>query len=195
VYKAKSVRAKWFRTDQLGIDDLKNRCFNEAREFSYFRKGEWTGILASIENAEAFHVAHAMIVMGAIAAYPGARQLVHDAARVVGAGAKKTAEVLSKYWRARARKNYVCRRVICSSGVSKANIRKWEAICGEGGVVTIPKSQVGPFTYVVSDRMWAMFTRFGPNDLRGLEGDDKDTIAMLRQRFDVEFFQGKMEKR
>jgi len=192
--KMKRVKVKCFHTDQLGIDGLKNRCFNEAREFSYFRKGEWSGIAASIANAEAFHVNYPMIVMGAIAAYPGARRLIQDTARLMGASAKTIARVVGKYWRLRGQKKYVCRRVICSAGVSGGNIKEWEAICGEGGVVTIPKSQVGPFTYVVSDRMWAIFTRFGPNELRGLAGEDRDTIAILRQRFDLEFFQGKLTR-
>ncbi len=27
------IKVEWFRVDQSGIDALKNRCFNDAREF------------------------------------------------------------------------------------------------------------------------------------------------------------------
>lgn len=47
-------------------------------------------------------------------------------------------------------------------------------------------------SYVVSDRMWTIFTRFGKNDLRGVRGTDARTIAMLREKFDLEFLAAKM---
>ena len=190
----KHIRAKYFEVDQLGIDDLKNHCFNDAKEFSYFRKGEWTGIVASIENAVLFREAWPVIVMTAVAAYPGAKELAKDAARLVGAGAIHLRTFISGFVAPRRRKNRICRRVICSSRVSKARIAEWEEICGGGGVVTIPKSQVGLFTFLVSDAMWAIFTRFGWNDLRGMQGRDKQAITMLRNCFDLEFNAAKLRK-
>lgn len=190
----KHIRAKYFEVDQLGIDDLKDRCFNEAKEFSYFRKGEWAGIVASIDNAGVFQTAWPEIVMTAVVVYPGAKELAKDAARLVGAGATQLRTFISGFVGPSRRKNHICRRVICSRRVSKARIAEWEEICGSGGVVTIPKSQVAPFAYVVSDRMWAIFTRFGKNDLRGMRGRDQHTITMLRNRFDLEFSAAKMKR-
>ena len=191
----KRIKAKRFQVDQPGIDKLKNQCFNEAKEFSYFRKVEWTGILSSIENAETFQAEWPMVTMSALAVYPGAKAIAKDAADLVKASTATFRDFCSKYMARRRRKNHVCRRVICSSVVRKTRISRWEDICGKGGVVTIPKSHVGPFTYIVSDRMWAIFTRFGKNDLRGLHGNDSNTISMLRKRFDLEFNSAKMRKK
>ena len=190
----KKIQTECFEVDQRGIDDLKNRCFNEAKEFSYFKKGNWAGILASIENAELFQSARPGITMTPVAAYPGARELAKDVAGLIDVSAGELQAFLSSYVGRRKRKNHICRRVICSSRVNKARIAEWEAVCGYGGVATIPESQVGPFTYVVSDRMWAIFTRFGKNDLRGVQGRDQQTIMMLRICFDREFAGIKMTK-
>lgn len=186
------IKAEWFRVDQSGIDALKNRCFNDAREFSYFRKRKWAGILASIENAEAFQSAFPAFTMSPAAAYPGAKELIRRAASLVTAGPSTVSETTRKFWRRRHPKHHISRRVICTRLVRTSAIARWEAICGDGGVATIPDSRVGPFTYVVSERMWAIFTRFGKNDLRGVRGTDAHTIAMLREKFDLEFLAAKM---
>lgn len=190
----KKIKAEWFEVDQLGIDSLKNRCFNQAKEFSYFRKGEWLGGHESLNNAQAYQVAWPMVVMTAVAAYPGAKAIVEDASKLVGATASTVNKINRRYIARRKRKHHICRRVICSSRVGKAVIAGWEEICGEGSVVTIPKTHVGPFTYVVSDRMWAIFTRFGKNKLRGIQGRDRHVISMLRKSFDLEFNAEKMRK-
>lgn len=188
------AKVKYFEVDQAGIDDLKNRCFNRAREFSYFRKGEWTGVEDSISNAETWAAAHATFVMSAVAAGAAAVRLLKDAAVIVGAGRAVLERVKDAYITARPKPRHVCRRVICSSRVRKAHIKEWERLCGRGGVVTIPRSDVGPFAYVVSDRMWAIFSRFGADDLRGIEGTDQHMISMLRNRFDQEFYRLALER-
>ena len=80
------LKVKYFEVDQLGIDDLKNRCFNCAHVFSYFRKGEWTGIEASIANAALWAAQNSEWVMSAVAGGATAIRLLKDAATIVGAG-------------------------------------------------------------------------------------------------------------
>lgn len=177
------ISARWFRADQEGIDKLKNECFDGAREFSYFRKGGWSGIRASIDNAARWAIVHPRWSQTGRAPYAASDVLLQRIARDAGT----TTSVVRRFFASQRSPRTVCRRVVCSPRVEKARIAEWEAICGKGTVAVIPRAQVGPFAYVVSDRMWAVFARFGPDDLGGLVGTDRKTILVLRDGFDHEF--------
>jgi len=191
----KRIQCVYFQSDQRGIDDLKNRCFNEADHFSYFRKGAWTGVLDSIANAEAFQANYPMMVASAVAVYPGAKELAKDVAKTMRFDTAAADHFIETFVTDRRQTNHICRRVICSTKVSKKEIARWEAICGVAGVAAMPHSNVGPFTFVVSDQMWAIFSRFHDNDLRGIEGTDDGMISTLRTCFDREFAALKLQSR
>lgn len=182
--KKRRVSSGTFQADQLGINQLKNDFFSEAREFSYFRKGEWQGVLESIRYAYEWAQANPQWVAIAVALYLPSKDLVAGIAKVVGVAVRK----VRKYF-GRPRRLAITRRVICSKGIDKSVVKEWESICGIGSVVTIPKIQVGQFRYIVNEKRYAIFSRFGPNDLRGIIGSDRETILMLRQMFDREFIE------
>lgn len=187
----KRIQAQAFQTDQLGIDQLKNEFFREARDFIYFRKGEWEGIVQSIDCAIKWVEANPDLTLITLALYPPAKDMVTAIMKVTGVSSQR----VKKYFgRPDGSKNLVTARVICSETVDSSSIRKWEDICGKGSVVTIPQSQTGPFRYLVNEQRYAIFCRLGPNDLRGIIGQDKQTIAVLRYRFDQEFVEAAIKK-
>ncbi len=186
----KRVTAWSFQADQTGINDLKNEFYGEAREFVYFRKGEWHGVLESIRHAAEWAQQHPEWVAIVVASYQPAKDLVKEIAKVTGAGIAQV-----KTYFGRKKKRAVNRRVICGPSVRKADVLKWEAICDLGSVVTIPKSQIGEFRYIVNEKRYAIFSRFGPNDLRGVIGSDQETVAMLRDMFNREFIVMDLKKK
>lgn len=180
--KQKQDSIRFFKVDQRGINDLKNEFYDEAREFVYYRKGEWHGILESIRYAAEWAKQNPQWVAIAVACYQPTKDLVKAIAKATGVGVAS----IKRYF-GQKKKHVIDRRVICSSGVFKKDIEKWEAICGTGSVVTSPESQVGKFRYIVNERRYAIFTRFGPNDLQGIIGTDRGTIVTLRDMFNREF--------
>ena len=182
--KRKKVKSEFFNADQDGINQLKNRCFSEAEEFCYFRKGEWTGIESSILHALEWAQANPEWVAISIAAYTPSKDFLKGIVKATGV----TINRIKKYF-GKPAKMKITRRVICGKLTRKSKIREWESICGEGSVVTIPKIQTGNFRYILNEKEYAIFSRFGANDLRGVIGSDKQTIIMLREMFDREFIE------
>jgi hypothetical protein len=182
--RKKLSRSRTFLADQEGVDKLKDEFFDEARDFVYFRKGEWHGILASIEKAASWSQSHPEWVSVAIAMYVPAKDLILEICKATGALSKKVREYFTN-----SRNNTVTRRVICGKSVGKREIAKWELICGQGGVVTIPKGQIGQFRFLVNEKRYAIFSRLGPDTLQGIIGTDIQIIKMLRERFDFEFIE------
>jgi len=195
-FKKERIKGHNFVADQAGINKLKDDFFNEGRDFVYFRKGEWRGVRASIDNAQAWHKAHPKWASTSVAGYaiPEAlppliiEQLVTNAISVT---AKFVRRVLNRWFHRRGPLT-VTRRVICGLEVGRSEIREWEDICGEGGVVIIPKSKIGQFRYVVNEKRYALFSRLSSNDLQGIIGSDIRTIRLLRNRFDAEFMTAKV---
>lgn len=186
----RKVPGKTFQADQVGINKLKNDFFSEAREFVYFRKGEWRGVLDSIQHARDWAAANPEWVAISIAAYTPAKGFVAALAKKLGVALK----VVRGYF-CRPKPCHVTRRVICCTGIGKQVVRDWEAVCGTGSVVTIPRSQGGQFRYVLNEKRYAIFSRLGPNDLRGVIGTDRQTLRMLREMFDREFIEADLRKR
>lgn len=181
----RAMKVYRFQTDQLGIDNLKNEFFNESRDFVYFRKGEWTGFESSLENVIAWIQANPQWVLTAIALYVPVRQLVKDIVEATGAAIKL---VKTYFDRRRDHKFLRTVRVILSEGkLDESQIAEWEDICGQGGVASIPKDQVGVFRYLVNEHRYAIFSRLGSSDLQGIIGTDQQMIRMLRYLFDREF--------
>jgi len=178
------VKSEAFSADQAGINTLKNDFFSEAREFCYFRKGEWTGIEDSILHAIQWARENPEWVAISIAAYTPSKDFVRGIVKITGMAANS----IKKYF-GKPLKGKITRRVICGKETNKLKIRKWEKYCGEDSVVTIPKKQTGSFRYVLNEKRYAIFSRFGANDLRGIIGYDKQTILMLREMFDREFIE------
>ena len=183
------VATRLFQADQKGINDLKNEFYAEAREFVYFRKGEWHGVLESIRHATEWAHQNPVWVAIILASYQPAKDFIKAVAKATGAGIDQ----INAYF-GRKKKHAVNRRVICGPSVRRADILKWEKICGTGSVVTIPKSQISEFRYIVNEKRYAIFSRFGPEDLRGIIGTDQETVAMLRDMFNREFIVTDLKK-
>ena len=180
-----NISATSFHTDQSGINNLKNTFFEEAREFVYFRKGEWTGIVDSVQHASNWLQSHPEFVPTVLAFYKPTAELLKSVIATTGKTEKK---VMSFFSKTPPDKHYVTRRVICSVRPNtKSEIANWEKICGKGSVAIIAKSQAGHFRYLVNEKRYAIFSRLGENSLQGIMGSDKDTIIMLREIFDKEF--------
>lgn len=150
--KRNRIKSEVFSADQDGIDKLKNEFFSEAEEFTYFRKGEWTGIESSILHALKWAQANPEWVAISIAAYTPSKDLVKSIARASGVAIN----VVKKYF-CKPAKMKITRRVICGKSTKKLKIREWESICGEGSVVTIPKIQTGNFRYILMKRSTQFF--------------------------------------
>lgn len=194
--KKERIRGHAFVADQAGINKLKDDFFEEARDFVYFRKGEWHGVRASIRYARAWHKAHPRWRSTSIAGYaipealpPLILQLL--IAKGISITVKFIGRVLRPWFHRRSPQT-ATRRVICGPDVGRSEIREWEDICGEGSVVVIPKGQIGQFRYVVNEKRYALFSRLGSNDLQGIIGSDARTIRLLRNRFDAEFMVAKV---
>ena len=185
------ISAYSFQADQKGIDDLKDEFYSEAREYVCFRKGEWHGVLASFDYAVEWALENPEWVSTAVLCCRPAKDLLRSIAKATGAG---VAEIKRRYF-GRKKSGTINRRVICGPTVKKADIAEWERICGAGSVATIPKSQIGEFRYILNERRYAIFSRFGPQDLQGIIGTDKKTLTMLRDMFTKEFIVADTKKR
>jgi len=186
-----------FHVDQLGIDQLKNDFLSEAREFVYFRKGEWTGAANSVQHLVQLMQANPAWVPTMTAFYEPAKEVIADVA--LSALAKAAGATIEKVWEIVQRiflpprppdkdHYYVTVRVICTRrrGIG-AEIAEWEERCGKGSVVVIPESRVGQLRYIVNEKRYAVFCRLDSNSLQGIMGTDQQTIRMLRNMFDREF--------
>lgn len=188
-----AVRATVFVADQAGINKLKDDFFDEARDFVYFRKGEWHGVRASINKARHWAQTFPDWISTAKAMYTPAPELISLVAKGIGIVARVVSKIVRKYFTKHTAKT-VTRRVICSPDIGEAEIREWEYICGVGSVVTIPHEQVGQFRYVVNEKRFAIFSRLGPNNLQGIMGTNEAMIRMLRDRFDQEFIESLVKR-
>jgi len=182
----KKTRGHCLVADQRGIDELKNEFMEESREFVYYRKGEWHGAETSIRHAVEWAKAHPEWVSVAIAMYEPSKDVVPLIAQALGRAASSVEKTLRHYFGPPI-PLHVTRRVIVGKSIRRRVVEEWEAECGKGGVVTIPKSQQGVWRYIVNEKRYAIFTRFGENDLRGIIGNDRTMIQTLREMFDFEF--------
>ena len=183
------IKCKHFVADQDGIDDLKNEFFDEAREFVYFRKGEWAGFGECLKFAVEWVINNPEFIAVSIALYPPSKELVKDIVKKANTTAKKVRVFFGK-----PKKGYISRRVIVTKGrLTKKQIADWEESCGEGSIATIPKAQGGKFRYIVNEKRYAIFTRMSKDDLRGIMGNDEETISILRDTFDREFIEAKIK--
>ena len=187
--ETKNVRGKSFAADQAGIDELKGDFLREAKQFCYYRKGEWTGVAESVRQLSEWTILHPEWVPVALALYRPSKELLSDLRKVT----KISVNALESMFfgkRPDRRKTHVTVRVIVGKRRGgKKDMSKWEALCGERSVARIPASQVGPFRYIVNDKRYAIFTRSGPNRLQGIIGGDESTITALRDKFDREFIE------
>ena len=189
--KTYNIKCKRFVADQIGIDQLKNEFFDEAREFVYFRKGEWEGFINSLNYAIDWASNNPEYTAIAIALYTPTKDLISYIVQRTGASIEKVKSNFGK-----PKKGYISRKVIVRKGrLTKEEIVKWEEICGKGSIETIPKSQVGKFRYIVNEKRYAIFCRHGENDLRGIIGYDKWTIQVLREIFDREFIEASIKNK
>lgn len=193
MFREQKIKGVSFQADQMGIDQLKKDFLSEARDFAYFRKGEWTGIESSVQHVVEWVNANQDWIPTALALYVPSLELIEHLVKITGASAK----AIKAFFGARApdKKHYVTVRVICTTDNRKrAKISEWEGICGEGGVVTTPKSQSGHFRYLVNEKRYAIFSRLGPDMLQGIMGTDREMILMLREIFDREFIQASIKQ-
>jgi hypothetical protein len=192
--KKKKVSSQYFQADQVGIDDLKNEFLKEACEFVYYRKGEWHGAVASIEHAIQWAKANPEWIAIAVAMYTPSKELIKWMAKNLGVAIDAVWDLIKVYF-CEPKINHVTRKVICGEGIDQELVEKWEAICGKGGVVIIPKSQKGLLRYLVNEKRFAIFTRVGENDLRGFIGNEQEMIHTLREMFDREFIEADLKKK
>jgi hypothetical protein len=175
-----------FQTDQDGINKLKNDFFSEAKDFVYFRKGEWTGFKESLEFAVKFIAEHPYWIPVAYAGYKLSKETFSDLIEVTGLSKSK----ISKFFKEKPENdnNYVNVRVICGEQDDiEIKIKRWEEnVCPES-IAVIPKIQTGPFRYIVNDQRYSIISRLGPQTLQGIIGYDQKTINMLRDTFNIEF--------
>lgn len=184
--KKRAIKAEAFQADQLGIDQLKNEFFDESQDFVYFRKGEWTGFESSLEHVATWVQQNPEWMLTVMAPYYIlVRQLIKDIVKITGA----TTDLVKAYFDRRRNREFVrtVRVILSEAKLGQSLIAEWEDICGQGGVTTIPEDHVGYFRYLVNERRYAIFSRLGPNDLRGFIGKDRQTIGILRYLFDREF--------
>lgn len=178
----KSTTVVTFVTDQKGINQLKNEFYNEAREYIYFRKGEWHGVDDSIRNAIQWAKNNPDWIAERTAGYKPSKELINKIKKATGANDSQ----IKKYFGKRKKKG-IDHRVICGPSISKKDITRWEKICGIGSVVTVPKAQIGEFRYLVNDNRYAIFSRIGPEKLLGIIGTDERMLSALRDTFMAEF--------
>jgi len=184
--KKRAIKAEIFQADQLGIDQLKNEFFDESHDFVYFRKGEWSGFESSLEHVATWVQQNPEWTLTAIAPYYIlVRQLIKDIVKITGA----TTDLIKAYFDRRRNREFVrtVRVILSEAKLDQSLIAEWEDICGQGGVTTIPEDQSSYFRYLVNEQRYAIFSRLGPNDLRGFIGKDRQTIGILRYLFDREF--------
>ena len=182
----RNASGQYFRADQVGIDELKNEFLKKARQFVYYRKGEWHGGLASVQHAIDWAQANPGWVAIAVAMYTPSKDFVFLVAKALGKTVAWATEKVKEYF-ANRKPRHVTRKVIVSEGIDSEVVQKWEAVCGKGSVVIIPNSQKGLWRYIVNEKRYAVFTRVGENDLRGIIGNEPEMIQTLKEMFDYEF--------
>jgi len=187
---------KLFKCDQEGIDQLKDEFFKNAEEFIYYRKGEWHGILATLEWIKDYLVAHPGLVVTIISSYPDIKILAKDIKIYVQHNTEKAIDsihkLIHKYSTDEKKLEHITCRVITSlTKENEKHIPEWEKICGKDGVCIIPKEQAGYFRYFVNEKEFCLFCRIDENTLRGIRGNDPMMVKILRDKFDKEFFIGK----
>ena len=190
----RNASGQYFRADQIGVNGLKNEFLKEAREFVYYRKGEWRGASASVQHAIAWAQANPEWVSIAAAMYTPSKDLVLLVAKALGKTVTWATKKVKEYFTS-PKPRHVTRKVIVSEGIDLEVVEKWEAVCGKGGVVIIPNSQKGLWRYIVNEKRYAIFTRVGVNDLRGIIGNEPEMIQTLREMFDIEFIVADQRKK
>ena|GEM_PF-2634305 len=183
-----------FRADQAGIDQLKNEFLQEAREFLYYRKGGWNGAAASVEHSVAWAESHPEWVSTAVAMYKPSEETVAWIAGALGWTVEETRKNMARYFAGR-KNRHVTRRVIVGEGIDMALVEKWEAVSGKGSVAIVPASEKGLLRYVVNEKGYALFTRIGADDLRGILGRAPEMVQALREMFDREFVVARERRR
>lgn len=189
--KKHEIKAIWFEADQEGIDQLKNEFFNEAREFVYFRKGQWNGFYASLRNASKLIEEHPELVLTASSSLPLVKEMVDSIVETIGVKREKVIKILKKFHIERhSRQSVVCFRAIVAEGaLSKSDIAMWENISElKGSIQTIPEAQKGYFRYIVNEKRYSIFCRIDKDLLQGIIGYDQEIINLLKNKFDLEFY-------
>ena len=182
-----------FEVDQYGIDELKNQFYDEARDFLYFRKGEWTGVLSSVQFALEWAVQNYTVLSAALAAILITKEVINTVGTLIGLG-KNATERIQKALKEKSSEEKpeeeqivrVDRKVICCEGINPDYVEAWEELNGKGTVGQIPKIQGGPLRYVLNEKRYAIFTRVGEQDLRGIIGYDANTIIVLKKALNKE---------
>lgn len=176
----------YFQADQNGINELKNDFFREAKDFVYFRKGEWTGFEESLKFAIEFLRENPQWIPISYAGYKLTKEFIIHLAQ----SSKQTLDNINSFFREKPKdeKTYVTVRVICGEqeGLDK-KILEWDQEVCKDSIVVIPEVQVGQFRYLLNEQRYALFSRLGHESLQGLIGNDKATLNMFRNNFDREF--------
>lgn len=191
MFKKHEMKAIWFEADQEGIDQLKNKFFNEAREFVYFRKGRWNGFHASLQNASKLIEDHPELVLAASSSLPLEKKIVNDIVEIIGIEREQVIKILKKFHIERhSRQRVVTFRAIVAEGaLSKSDIARWENISElKGSIQTIPEAQKGYFRYIVNENRYSIFCRIDKDLLQGIIGYDQEIINLLKNKFDLEFY-------
>jgi len=188
----RNAKPQTFKTDQSGIDNLKNQFFNEAREFVYFRKGDWAGFHRSLQNARNYMQKHPNVTLTALTLSAVPLRVYEEIASATNIPIKKVKQYLNESYvdKARNKQDFVTIRVICGErALGESEIKELEKITNaKGSVKTITKSQAGDLRYIVNEQSYAIFFRVDKDDLRGVVGFDKEMISMLQLKFDKEFY-------
>ncbi len=149
--KTKDSNVTYFQADQDGINKLKNDFFSEAKDFVYFRKGEWTGFSESLEFAAKFLSENPYWIPVVWAGYKLSKDVLSDLIKVTGLAIDGIKPLFKK--KPKNDKTYVTIRIICGEqeDIESKKI-EWEQKVCKDSIAVIPIIQTGQFRYILNEQ-------------------------------------------
>ena len=178
----KATNIKSFEGDLAKITEIQTSFLKEAKDFVYFRKGEFDNIVEMLLVLINHVLSNPKIIIASVAAYPGAKAIVSDIIK----GVKK----IEQFAKDRKEKNELTFRVISiKTDKNRKELKEFEE---KGvGVCEIPEEKSGRLRFFVNEKRFCLFVRQEENDFFGMIGTDKLMIRRLRELFDREYTENK----
>jgi hypothetical protein len=152
--------SQFFEADLNGVTEIQTRFLNEAKEFVYFRKGEFDNIVEILKAVTALVSLGAAIV------------------RFIPDRDKEGKE---------ESRQFLLRIISCKTEENEPYLKQFEEL--GAGVCEIPDEKRGRLRFFVNDNEFCLFVRRRENSFFGIIGDDEATRGQLQQLFESEYVQ------
>lgn len=166
------INIESFEGDLAKITEIQTSFLQEAKDFVYFRKGEFDNIAEILSAVMDYISRNPEIVIVSVAAYPGAKRIVTDSIKAV--------KRIRRFAKDRKGKNELTFRIILTK---KAKEFEKKGI----GVCMISEEKSGRLRFFINEKRFCLFIRQKENDFFEIIGTDKLIMSRLRKAFDYEY--------